>query len=101
MEDVSREEEAQMDSTKLSGGTAELRVESGRWVGLKREDRFWTQCCPGELEDVDHCVEKQAGPWRGCGQSDLGNPRLCNMHCCSYIMYSILNITQSQLQHIL
>ena len=25
---------------KLRGGTAELRVETGRWIGLRREDRI-------------------------------------------------------------
>ena len=39
---------------KLRGGTAELRVESGRWVGLSREDRSCTQCGSGEVEDVEH-----------------------------------------------
>ena len=34
---------------KLKGGMAELRVESGRWVGLSKEDRICTQCGSGEV----------------------------------------------------
>ena len=30
--------------TKLRGGTAELRVETGRWSGLQREERICKQC---------------------------------------------------------
>ena len=30
---------------KLKGGTAELRVETGRWLGLKREDRHFNTAC--------------------------------------------------------
>ena len=29
---------------KLIGGTAEWRVETGRWIGLEREDRICGQC---------------------------------------------------------
>ena len=29
---------------ELRGGTAELRVETGRWIGLKREDKICGQC---------------------------------------------------------
>ena len=41
---------------KLRGGTAELRVETGRWVGLEREDRICGQCCSGEVENVEHFI---------------------------------------------
>ena len=37
----------------LRGGTVELRLETGG-CGLRREDRVCTQCCLGEVEDVEH-----------------------------------------------
>ena len=43
--------------TKLrGGGTAELRVETGRWSGLQREERICKQCTLGEVEDEVHFV---------------------------------------------
>ena len=42
--------------TKLRGGTAELRVETGRWSGLQREERICKQCSLGEVEDEAHFV---------------------------------------------
>ena len=42
--------------TKLRGGTAELRVETGRWSGLQREERICKQCALGEVEDEVHFV---------------------------------------------
>ena len=39
---------------KLRGGTAELRIETGRWCGLRRDERICTMCDSGEVEDVDH-----------------------------------------------
>ena len=33
-----------------------LRVETGRWIGLKREDRFCGQCGLREVENVEHFV---------------------------------------------
>ena len=41
---------------KLRGGTAELRIETGRWRGLKREDRICKNCRNGEVENVEHLV---------------------------------------------
>ena len=41
---------------KLRGGTAELRVETGRWVGMRREERICVQCCLGEVENVEHFI---------------------------------------------
>ena len=41
---------------KLRGATTELRLETGRWIGSRREDRICTQCCLGEVEDVEHFV---------------------------------------------
>ena len=39
---------------KLRGGTAELRIETGRWCGLRRDERICTMCDRGEVEDVEH-----------------------------------------------
>ena len=39
---------------KLGDDTAEVRVESGRWGGLKHEDSTCAQCCSGKVEDVEH-----------------------------------------------
>ena len=41
---------------KLRGGTAELRVETGRWIGVKREDRIYGHCGLREVENVEHFV---------------------------------------------
>lgn len=37
---------------KLRGGTAALRIETGRWSGVKREDQICNECESGEIEDV-------------------------------------------------
>ena len=39
---------------KLRGGTAELRIETGRWCGLRSVERICTMCDRGEVEDVEH-----------------------------------------------
>ena len=39
---------------KLRGGTAELRIETGRWCGLRRDERICEMCEEGEVEDVEH-----------------------------------------------
>ena len=41
---------------KLRGGTAELRIETGRWRGLKRQERICKNCRSGEVEDFEHFV---------------------------------------------
>ena len=41
---------------KLRGGTAELKIETGRWIGLKREERICGECGVNEVEDVEHFV---------------------------------------------
>ena len=38
----------------LGGGTAALRIETGRWNGLKREERICRQYTMGEIEDEEH-----------------------------------------------
>ena len=38
----------------LRGGTAALRSETGRWSGVKREERICRQCTMGEIEDKEH-----------------------------------------------
>ena len=40
----------------LRGGTAELGVETGRWCGVRREERICKNCRGGEVEDVGHLV---------------------------------------------
>ena len=47
--------------TKLRGGTAELRVQCGRWIGLKREDRICGQCGLREVKDVEQFVLRCGG----------------------------------------
>ena len=39
---------------RLRGGTVPLRIESGRWQGLPREERTCQECQSGEVEDVAH-----------------------------------------------
>ena len=41
---------------KLRGGVAELRIETGRWRGLPREERVCKNCRSGEVEDAEHLV---------------------------------------------
>ena len=39
---------------KLRGGTAELRIETGRWCELLRDTRIHKMCDEREVEDVEH-----------------------------------------------
>ena len=39
---------------KLRGETVALRIETGRWNGLKREERSCKQCTVEEVEDEEH-----------------------------------------------
>ena len=41
---------------KLRGETAELAVDTGRWQGLRREERICKKCRGGEVEDVEHLL---------------------------------------------
>ena len=41
---------------KLRGGTAELGVETGRWRGVRREERICKNCRGEKVEDVGHLV---------------------------------------------
>ena len=51
---------------KLTGRTAELQVEVGRWSGLKREERKCTECGSGEVEDAKHfLMDVRHGTERG------------------------------------
>ena len=38
----------------LRGGTAELRIETGRWCGLRRDEWICKMCNEREVEDVEH-----------------------------------------------
>ena len=42
--------------TKLRGGAAELRIETGRWVRMKWDERICAQCSTWEVEDVKHAL---------------------------------------------
>ena len=39
---------------KLRGGMAELRIETGRWCGLWRDEGICKMCDEREVEDVEH-----------------------------------------------
>ena len=39
---------------KLRGGTAELRIEAGRWCGLSRDEQICKTCDGGEVEVIEH-----------------------------------------------
>ena len=39
---------------KLRGGTAELRTETGRWCGLRMDERICKMCEEGVVKDVEH-----------------------------------------------
>ena len=47
---------------KLRGGTAELKIETGKWIGLKREERICGQCGMNKVDDVEHFVLR-CGDW--------------------------------------
>ena len=38
----------------LRGWTAELRIETGRWCRLRRDEQICKMCAEGEVEDVEH-----------------------------------------------
>ena len=46
--------------TKLRGGTAHLRIETGRWKGEGREERKCKECSGQEVEDAKHFLLKRA-----------------------------------------
>ena len=48
---------------KLRGGTAAIRIETGRWSGIKREERSCRQCKVEEVEDEEHFLLRCEG-WR-------------------------------------
>jgi len=48
---------------KLRGGTAVLRVETGKWFGLRRDERICTMCDRGEV-DVEHFYCTVQAWWR-------------------------------------
>ena len=39
---------------KLRGGTADLRIETDRWCGLRWDGRICKMCDEGEVEGVEH-----------------------------------------------
>ena len=46
--------------TKLRGGTAQLRIKTGRWKGEGREERKCKECSGQEVEDAKHFLLKCA-----------------------------------------
>ena len=52
---------------KFRGGTAKLRIETGKWRGLERQRRICKCCESGEVEDVKHLVmhmrKRKGGSW--------------------------------------
>ena len=55
---------------KFIGGTAELRIEIGRWCGFERQERICKSCESGKVENVEHLVmrcahvKEKRGWWR-------------------------------------
>ena len=47
--------------TRLRGDTAELRLETNGWIGLKIEDRICVQCGLREVKNVEHFVLRSSG----------------------------------------
>ena len=54
---------------KLRGGTAEMRIEMGRWSGLSRDERICKNCDEVEVENGEHfllhcaCVAEERMGW--------------------------------------
>jgi len=40
--------------TKIRGGSNRLRIETGRWSAIPKEERFCEICASGEVEDETH-----------------------------------------------
>ena len=38
----------------VRGGTAKLGIVTGRWCGLRRDERICKMCDRGEVKDVEH-----------------------------------------------
>ena len=58
--------------TKIRGGTNRLRIETGRWLSIPKEERFCEICSSGEVEDETHFMlvcsvykELRGYMWRG------------------------------------
>lgn len=58
---------------KLRGRTAELRIETGRWFGLNRDEWIGKNCDKGALADVEHILLRCV-----CGQGRVEMERLVN-----------------------
>jgi len=39
---------------KLRGGTAELRIDTGRWCGLRRDEQICKMCDERQVDGVEH-----------------------------------------------
>ena len=71
---------------KLRGGTAALRIETGRWSGLKREERLCRQCRLEEVEDVEHFLLRYL--WRVNAFPSASNwTNIPNATLCRYLTF--------------
>ena len=66
---------------KLRGGTAAFQVETGRWQGVKREDRVCKECGSGEVEGVTHWLLR-CPAWSSLRQPLLTRRRMNRQHSC-------------------
>ena len=78
---------------KLRGGTAGLRVETGRWNNLKREERICKQCEEKEVEDEEHfllrcgsLVEKRKELLQAMGDTVEGFQEMGEKKKCALIL---------------
>ena len=58
---------------KLRGGPAELRIETGRWCEIRRDERICKMCDRGEVEDMEHfftALYRLGGGENGDGKVD-------------------------------
>ena len=49
---------------KLRGGTVEVRIETGRWCGLRKDEWTCKMCDRMEVEDVEHFYCTVQAWWR-------------------------------------
>ena len=58
---------------KLRGETAKLRIETGRWCGLKRDERRFVRCVTGEkwkMQGIFTALYRLSGGENGDGEVD-------------------------------
>ena len=60
---------------QLRGGTTALEVETGRWQGVKREERVCRNFRSEEVRNVEHWLLRCS--WHGRGEGEVDNNKLC------------------------